>query len=219
MRAAGADVWEGRWVVVVLDDGGFDAASVAPSFDEAVAALSGVRMIGVDMPVGLPPDGARRRCDELARRFVGERRSSVFWTPCAALLGASTYADARALATTRGWPGVAAQAYALKKKILEVQDVAREDPRVVEVHPEVSFAQAKGGTLAWPKTSWNGVNERMQLLLAQGVTVPSRLPAIGPAGIADVLDAAIVAWSAHRVARGVGRSMPDDPGGAPVIWR
>lgn len=219
MLAAGADVWEGRWVIVVLDDGRFDSAFVAASIAEAVDHLPEARTIGVDMPIGLPAAGGRRTCDELARQFVGPRRSSVFWTPCAEVLETRSYAAARALAAANGWRGIAAQAYALKTQILAVQHVARRDDRLVEVHPEVSFAAANGTTLRWPKTSWNGMHERRGILRARGIELPPRLDHLGSAGSPDVLDAAIVAWSASRVARAVGEPMPPDPDAGPAIWR
>lgn len=223
VSVAGADVWAARWVVVVLAGGAFESAQVTDGIDEAVDRMADAQVIGVDMPIGLPGPGERRPCDELARRFVGPRRSSVFWTPCRDLLEAPTYAAACALARARGWPGIAAQTYALKRQILAVERVAAHDDRLVEVHPEVSFAEAKGTVLSWPKTSWNGMQERQAILRSRGIDLPPLSEGLGRAGTADVLDAAIVAWSAWRVATGGARSLPDGPdgatGGSSKMWR
>jgi hypothetical protein len=55
MRVAGADVWKGKWVVVVLDDGLFTRAFVESTLEGAVGELSDAMAIGIDMPIGLPP--------------------------------------------------------------------------------------------------------------------------------------------------------------------
>lgn len=217
---AGADVWKGKWVVVVLDDGRFSRAFVAPTIDEAVAELADHAAIGVDMPIGLPPAGESRPADNEARVFVGPRRNSVFTTPPAELLECASAAEANTLATSEGWPGISSQAFSLKKQILDVQPLAEADERVWEVHPEVSFAEANGGVpLAWSKTSWNGAELRLRILDSQGITVPRDLGPAGAAEVPDVLDAAIAAWSADRIARGVALSFPSGAQRIGAIWR
>jgi len=220
VRVAGADVWKGKWVVVVLDDGRFTGAFVAPTIDEAVADLADCAAIAVDMPIGLPSAGVSRAADGEARVFVGPRRNSVFTTPPADLLECASAAEANTLATSEGWPGISSQAFSLKKQILAVQPLAEADERVWEVHPEVSFAEANSGVpLEWSKTSWNGAALRLRILEGQGVTVPQDLGPAGAAEIADVLDAAIAAWSADRIARGVALSFPSDALRIGAIWR
>jgi predicted RNase H-like nuclease len=219
MQVAGADVWKGRWVVVVLEDGRFDRSFVAPTIVEAVSELTGAAAIGIDMPIGLPHDGARRPADVAAREFVGPRRNSVFFTPSAEVLDRATLTEANGLARSQGWSGITAQAFALKKQILAVEPVAVADERIWEVHPEVSFAEASGATLEWPKSCWNGVALRRGILEAQGVVLPDDLGPGGVAAVADVLDAAIAAWSAARIAGGRGRSFPEDAQRIGAIWR
>jgi predicted RNase H-like nuclease len=121
MQIAGAEVWKGRWVVVVLDDGRFIRAIVAPTIEEAAAELADVAAIGIDMPIGLLAAATRRPADFAARDFVGKRRNSVFFTPLAELLEKATPAEANVLARSQGWPGIAAQTFALKKQLLAVQ--------------------------------------------------------------------------------------------------
>jgi predicted RNase H-like nuclease len=54
--------------------------------------------------------------------------------------------------------------------------------------------------------------QRRRLLAGAGITVPDDLGPPGElAGVDDVLDAAVVAWTASRAARGVARSLPDPP--------
>jgi predicted RNase H-like nuclease len=104
--------------------------------------------------------------------------------------------------------------------ILEVQPVAQQDSRVYEVHPEVSFVQANSGmALRWAKASWNGVTLRRRILADHGIVLPDDLGETGAAGIADLLDAAIAAWSAARIAGGKAEAMPDRTSRVGAIWR
>jgi predicted RNase H-like nuclease len=213
MLVAGVDACRGGWIAVVLDADQFADSISAPTFVELLRRVADTRVVGVDIPIGLPSDGVRA-ADVAARVFVGPRRSSVFPTPPRAALVAATYAEARAVL-----PSLSAQSFALGKKILEVEACLEE--RVIEVHPEVSFAALAGRPLRNSKRSWNGQMERRLLLASAGIELPDELTA-GHTAADDVLDAAIVAWSAARKERGEAATLPVDPpvqDGRPVaIW-
>jgi predicted RNase H-like nuclease len=187
--------------------------SLAASFAEVVSGLRDATVIAVDIPIGLPSEGARA-ADIAAREFVGPRRSSVFPTPTRAALAAANYAEARSVL-----PSLSAQSFALGAKILEVERCLSE--RVFEVHPEVSFAALAGRHLRYSKRSWNGQMERRRLLGAEGIDLPDELDG-GEAAVDDVLDAAVAAWSAGRKSRGESQTLPAEPpvqDGRPVaIW-
>jgi predicted RNase H-like nuclease len=210
---AGVDACRGGWVAVALKDGQFADSLLAQTFPQLLRALADAEAVGVDIPIGLPSEGVRA-ADLAAREFVGPRRSSVFPVPPRAALVAATYAEARAIL-----PSLSAQSFAIGKKILEVESCLEE--RVFEVHPEVSFAALAGQQLRHSKRSWNGQMERRRLLAEAGIELPDELMA-GQAAADDVLDAAIVAWSAARRASGTAATLPADPpvqDGRPVaIW-
>jgi predicted RNase H-like nuclease len=96
-HVAGADVWKGQWVVVVLEDGRFRSAFVRPTASDVLDALEGVEVLAFDIPIGLPKGNDHRGCDAAARVFVGPRSSSVFPTPPRAVLEAPTYREANRL--------------------------------------------------------------------------------------------------------------------------
>jgi predicted RNase H-like nuclease len=220
VRVAGADVWKGRWVVVVLKDGSFDRTFLSPTIEAVVDELTDAEVIGVDMPIGLAESGQHRPADLEARAYVGPRRHSVFMTPSIELLEAPSHRDANDLAKAQGWSGISAQTYALKAMILQVQPVAARDTRIHEVHPEVSFVQANDETaLPYSKASWNGVTLRRRILADQRIILPDDLEDTGRAGMADILDAAIVAWSAARIAARTAESLPDGATRSGTIWR
>jgi predicted RNase H-like nuclease len=219
---AGIDGYRRGWVAIVLRDGAFDAAVAAHGLAEIVARVPAAIIIGVDIPIGLPASGPRP-ADVEARRFVGPRRSSVFPTLPRAVWEAPDLASARRLHLQLSGRSVSAQTFALRERVLEADAVAQADPRLREVHPEVSFRALAGQPLPTPKSSWSGISLRRGLLLGAGIALPDDLGDAGSAGIDDVLDAAAVAWSAHRVAVGEAASFPQEPTAGPdgiaaAIW-
>ena len=212
MLVAGIDVWRKRWVAIVLRDGRYEHAVVESELDTLLAALAGMAAIGIDMPLGLTSGTMRRKADDEARKFVGPRRgTSVFPTYPREVYEALNYDAARetCLKLTEG--SISRQAYALGERILELERTVERQREVREVHPEVSFREMAGRHVSWPKSSWNGLHERRQLLLDQGVRIPIEIKAIGNAGAEDVLDAAAAAWSAERIAQGTARTLPNQP--------
>lgn len=208
--AAGIDGYRRGWVAIVLRDGVYEAAWAMPDLPRLVARLAMAQTIGIDIPVGLPERGPRR-ADVEARRFVGPRRSSVFPTLPRAVWQAPDLAAARRLNLEINGRSVSAQTFALRERVLEADAVARVDPRLREVHPEVSFRALAGQPVALPKSSWSGISFRRGLLLGAGIELPDDLGDAGSAAIDDVLDAAVVAWSAHRIATGEAASFPAEP--------
>jgi predicted RNase H-like nuclease len=208
--ALGVDAARGGWIAIALEDGRFADAALERRFPALLERFQDAVVVGVDIPIGLPEPGTRRRADIEARAVVGARRSSIFFTPARIALEATTYRAARDAV-----PSTSAQGWSLRTAILDVDRVI--DDRVREVHPEVSFAVLAGGPLAFAKRTWNGHRERFRLLRSAGIRIPERLDA-GLAAADDVLDAAVAAWSATRVARGEHITIPADANpGEPVI--
>lgn len=208
------------WVGIVLDVGGFVSVRTG-NLRELIDWAEPVALIGIDIPIGHVPAGSRR-ADVEARRFVGPRGSSVFGAPRLEALAGGSYRDANAELVAAGVPKMSRQAWALLPKMAEAADVAAHDHRVFEVHPEVSFCALGGEHLQWPKKSWNGLNERRRLLVDAGIDLPEQMADLGSVVADDVVDAAVVAWSARRIAAGTARTLPDPPeehGGRKIaIW-
>jgi predicted RNase H-like nuclease len=215
----GVDWYKAGWVAVVLEDA--PRVLVGPDLETLIAQVDGAACVGVDMPIGLPE--TVRDADLQARAFVGPRRNSVFMTPPAAVLEAPSYAEANVIAAGRlDGKKISQQAWALRHNIARVAAVAARDDRLIEVHPEVSFcAMRDGDHLAYAKTTWNGQALRRAALASHGIVLPEQLDE--PAGgvpPADVLDAAAVAWTARRHARGESESLPPgwERGRPGAIW-
>lgn len=243
-QVAGVDGAAGGWVMAVTgaEDGSPVEFSLWDSFAElwAEARLRPLAAVGIDMPIGLPNTSVRS-ADVAARRLLGPRRSSLFWSPPAAALDAKHYDEANRASREHLDIGLSKQAYNLLPKIREVRSVLvpadfgdRALPRAAEVHPELSFAvmaatlQSSDGEesslsapLTHPKRRQAGVAERLALLGScfAGITDSAVLrPLAGPPhpGLDDLLDAAAAAWTARRIAAGNAVHLGASDGLAPV---
>ena len=210
----GVDGCRGGWVGAVLVPGApRPRVVVAPTIVELVEAVRGevdVKVVGIDIPIGLPDSGIRQ-ADVLARRELRGGASSVFTTLTRSAYLAPTRAEADPVNRDLSGQGVGAQAFSLRAKVLEVDSWVRSRPtvEVLEVHPEVSFAAMTGRTLPGKRTA-EGQQARLEALAAAGVARPSVLGGSGYA-VDDVLDACAVAWTAARRASGLSRTLPDPP--------
>lgn len=222
--AVGIDGSAAGWFAVVLADARPPAGLAAASLEEIAAAVPEAEGFGIDMPIGLPIDG-HRAADVEARRFLGPRRASIFFTPVRPAVEAPTHEQANAASVRLTGKGVSRQAWALRRKILEVETFAREaSVPVWEVHPEVSFTALTGRPPQASKKTWTGLRERQRALEGAGISVDGFDAAGARTAADDVLDAAAAAWSTLRLLRGSGRSLPavpprDPESGRPVaIW-
>jgi predicted RNase H-like nuclease len=215
MLVVGLDGCVNGWAAVCLEDGAFADAAVLPIAADALSHWPDLAVLAIDIPIGLPGRDVPypRQADMEARKRLLNRRSSVFLTPRREVLMEETYPAALARSLELAKAGLSRQSYALRSKILEVDELARSEPRVREVHPEVSFLEMAGHSItAWyKKRTWNGLAQRRACLERAGITVPDHMDGGGLAGADDVLDAAAAGWSAWRIATGRARTLPDPP--------
>lgn len=208
MAVLGVDGWRGRWVAARLDGRTVTLAVLDDA--AAVLAVPDVTVVGIDMPIGLSDDGVRA-CDVAARRSLARAASSVFPAPVRPVLGASTYDEARSVSLAASGRSLSMQTFGLVPAVRSVDDALGDppDPRVHEVHPELSF-RALDGRVADRKASVAGLAQRIRALESvMGVLdalagVPAWMPAV------DALDACAAAWSAQRIADGRAESVGDE---------
>lgn len=192
---AGVDGCRAGWIVA--SRAGID---IVDRLDDVIATQ---HVIGIDMPIGLPPRWARS-ADNEARAALGTRRSTIFDTLPRPLLDQPTHAAANALSRRLFDRGISVQSWNLAPKIREVDALMNPDleTRIVEIHPECAFMLMAGRPLVSKHTA-DGVEERSRLLADR-----FDLPKTTPLGAArhDLLDAYAVLWSAERFATGRYRS-------------
>ncbi len=225
-RVLGVDACRAGWVGIALTGDRVDAYQTRTIADlvTTVTADGPLAVIAIDIPIGLP-DNSRREADVEARRAVGALASSVFMTPVRGALEFHDHGSASAHNRARAGEGMSIQAFGILPKVREVDVWLPDAPcRVVEVHPEVSFAALAGAPLGVRKHTWAGARRRHRLLTEAGIVLDDIGDPGTKAAVDDVLDAAVAAWTARRVAQGTATSLPQTPetftdGVASAIWR
>jgi predicted RNase H-like nuclease len=218
MLIAGVDGCRAGWVVAFAQpatDGRLTLRGIAVSgtFAAVLHATRECEAVALDMPVGLSESG-RRRADEEARRLLGPRRSSVFPPPARQVLeAASSYRDANALSRAACGLGLSRQAFNILPKIVEVDACMSPElqSRIVEAHPELCFRQIQGSPLAFAKRHPSGRSERLRVLDRVYCDTLAEVPPPAGAAADDLLDAAVLAWTAARVACGDANRVPAEP--------
>jgi predicted RNase H-like nuclease len=202
-RCLGLDGARDGWAAALVEDGRVRWLR----FGHVTEALAlEVEAVGIDMPVGLPATG-RRDCDLLAKTLLGRAHARVFLAPPRGVLDAADYPEANRLhRRLADGLGLSVQTWHLTPKVREVDAVA-DDPRLVEVHPELSFAELAGTAALPSKKTAAGRALRVETLRRW---LPDLALGDVPAGD-DGLDALAVAWSAERWLAGTARTLPDDP--------
>lgn len=219
---AGVDGCRAGWVVVGLPL--HSAArcsyrlSVCASLRDILALVPGFEVIAIDMPIGLldTPQPGGRLCDRQARRLLGRRASSVFTPPCRPDIAATTYEQVR-------HHGISRQAFGILPKIREVDACLTPalQHQVYEAHPELAFCALAGQPMQHNKKTQAGRAEREQALARLGPPYGHALAQAFRNMLAaytrtqvvadDLLDAAVLAWVARRLAHAQGQRLPTCP--------
>lgn len=188
-----------------------DLRSIFASLESADAQAA------IDIPIGIPDNGARS-VDYAARALLGSpRSSSVFPVPCRPTLTATTYAEPCAINRRASVDGkaVSQQLFAMLPKMRAVDALMRSalQVRVRECHPEVCFAMLSGmgHGLAHSKKTPEGEAERTSLL--SRFLPPFQIGAIratvgAGADRDDIVDALVCLVTAHRIASGAATTLP-----------
>lgn len=214
----GADGCRNGWVVVIMDTATFELTAGVLSTSQLVDSC--FELIGIDIPIGLPEKGARE-CDLAARRLLGHpRASSVFPCPVRGAIRARDWEEACYLTSRIDGRRVTKQAFGIFKKIREVDQILAETPqlakKILEVHPEVSFAKWGGGKpMAYGKKTLDGKLYRQALIareFGEGKfeMLKSNLWGLG-VGADDLADAFAALWSIRRHWSGVAKNLPAHP--------
>jgi len=196
----GVDGWRGAWVGALLD--GRSVTLLALPDVAAVLAVPDVDVVAIDMPIGLSDDGARA-CDVAARGRLPGAASTVFPAPVRSVLHATTYDEARTTSLAASGRSLSVQSFGLVPAIRSLDDALGDppDPRVREVHPELSF-RALDGRVTDRKASGRGLAQRIRALERVMDVLDALADDRVGLPVVDALDACAAAWSAKRIADG-----------------
>jgi predicted RNase H-like nuclease len=214
---AGVDGCRAGWIVMLLQRTGRaweHQITLCLTFADVLALDPAPAVIAIDIPIGLldKPQLGGRECDRQARKLLGRRASSIFTPPTRSMLKATHYEHVR----TRG---LSIQAFNLLPKIREVDQLMTPtlQQRVHEAHPELAFMSLAGAPMQCNKKTREGREERLHTLgkVFRGIrrTFESACMAFKRSEVAmdDLLDAYILAWTAHQVANGLANRFPANP--------
>jgi len=225
IRVAGVDGYKAGWVAVIrnLGDPADMRLQVFPAFADIVNFRPELKIIAVDMPIGLPdrigPTG--RGPERAARKHLGERQSSVFSVPSRAAIYEDDYPKAcdTALTTSEPPKKVSKQCFHLFPKIREIDALMTPEleARVHEVHPELAFWRLNDEReMSLPKKVKSranpaGLDQRRDLLVSKGLPKDflGQPPPRG-CGRDDLLDAAANSLIAERIFMGLAEPFPKD---------
>lgn len=217
------------WVTVSLRDGQLHLIHLVTDLDALLTEQKDADVIAVNLPLGHDdPDGSRnkgwRACDRAARDYLGAHEDLVEAVPPWEVFKAETFEEARERSRARGWPEPGESHWAVRERIETLNDAIEDDPRFVEIHPEVTFTsilrQLKGSqeTLNRRPKSWPGQYERLSLLHVAGLRPMRSFGGVGRANPEDVLAATAAAWTANRVAKDKAGTLPEGKLDRPCIW-
>lgn len=202
MRVAGVDGRRGGWVAAIVEtDATHRLVSLKYLPRLAPLVLDDAAAIAIDMPIGLS-DSSPRECDVAARRLLRPHGARVFPAPPRVALDfPADYAAACEASRRATGKALSKQTWNLLPAIAEVDHLAA-DCRIVECHPEISFALMNGHPLDESKKTPRGRAVRLDLLRRWLPDLDD--PQYGD----DGLDALACAWSAARIAQGEGITLP-----------
>src|SRR5208283_3813221 len=166
---AGIDGCKGAWISVSMEtDSRHLFWSKHYLLSDLLEQIGTAKIIGIDIPIGLPEKGSRA-CDLEARRLLKKRGSSVFPAPILAVLGANGYESACDIRSGIEGKKMSQQAWAIVPKVGEVDLLLRQRPEyrpvLHEVHPEVSFYfMGNNKPNSYSKKKGLGMDERIKKL-------------------------------------------------------
>lgn len=209
----GVDWGSGCWVVVATDGNDVDITT-EPSILNVWNRHEKADSILMDIPIGLP-ETSPRACDERAKEFPANRRSSVFSVPCRDAVETRDYDCAR----KKNGRSLGSQSWGLIPRIREIDTFlsihSEAEDRIYESHPEVCYGQftkQEGVESIGSKQNPDGIDDRIDLLEMVNEGFGSEVrefinerrdgaawhQRIQSGRIDDVLDAAVLALTAKE---------------------
>ncbi len=167
----GVDGCSAGWISVALTADFNWELKIIRSVRELIELYLDAELILVDIPIGLRDKGPEPRlCDVEARKLLTRiRSSSIFPTPCRAVLGADSYQKAKKININLTGKGLSKQTWFITSKIKDVDLLLQNNKRarkiIVESHPELCFMAFNDNLpLRSYKKTDKGLKERLNLL-------------------------------------------------------
>jgi predicted RNase H-like nuclease len=173
-------------------------------------------ILGIDMPVVLS-EVIPRQADQLARKLLSKKASSVFTAPTPEMLDQPNYEKASLVSKRLFGKSMSLQSWYLFPKIKDVQTmIHHEDMQIYEIHPELSFrAMNNEQVILESKKTQEGFALRKALLsmhfknfIFEDIRNQHARKDVMDN---DILDALAVLWSAKRIQSNQASYLPQAP--------
>lgn len=167
----GVDGCSSGWISSYKEDQIKWKFAIFPTIERLWNAFSNVKLIMIDIPIGLRDKGNEPRlCDKEARKYLTRSRSSsIFPTPCRSATYAASYILANKLNRESTGKGLSKQTWNITGKIREVDVLLRNDSKArhifIESHPELCFAALSNSIpMKHYKKKEDGIKERLLVI-------------------------------------------------------
>lgn len=173
-------------------------------------------IIGIDMPVILS-EVIPRQADQLARKLLSKKASSVFTAPTPEMLEQPNYEKASLVSKRLFGKSMSLQSWYLFPKIKDVQTmIHHENMNIYEIHPELSFrAMNNEKVILESKKTYEGLAIRNSLLAIhfKHFIFEEIRNQYAKKDVMDndILDALAVLWSAKRIQSNKASFLPQVP--------
>ncbi len=214
----GVDGCTGGWIAAILENGKLRHER-HPSLRELTRRCPSFSCLLIDMVIGLRNSPQQIRPDDLARKELGWRGSTVFPVPSRAAVYAENEEEQKKANLLTLGKSLSRQTINIIPKIRELDEFLEENPAyrtcIFESHPELDFARLNGSVLMSRKKEDDGIHERVAVLR-------KHLPDLSVEGlqskakelkcnIDDIVDATCLAVTASLAASGQCETIPACP--------
>lgn len=214
----GVDGCRGGWIACILDHGElllkrFDSLEALvdcyPEFDAFL----------IDMVIGLRSSANQLRPDDLARKQLESRASTIFPVPCRQAVYEESEEEQKQANIQVLGKSLAKQSISIIPKIRELDEFLERHPeyrnRILESHPELVFSRLRGSVVWTRKREFTGFMERVNILdrylsgkFLTGLWEKAKEFKCNPD---DLLDAVCLAVTAVLSAHGMCETIPENP--------
>jgi len=214
----GADGCRGGWIACILDHGEMRIERY-DSIETLIQAYPEFDAFLIDMAVGLRSSADQLRPDDLARKELGPRSSSIFPIPCRQAVYAGTEEEKKQANIKALGKSLPKQTINIIPKIRELDEFLTNHPeyknRILESHPEIDFARLNGAVVLSRKKEFPGFSERAAILKKylpgesfSGMWDRAKRLRCNPD---DLLDAVCLAVTARLASQGICETIPAEP--------
>ncbi len=214
----GADGCKGGWITCILDHGKLYTER-HESMETIIKRYPVFDAFLIDMAIGLRSSAEQLRPDDLARKELGPRSSTIFPIPCRQAVYAATEEEQKQANIKALGKSLSKQTINIIPKIRELDEFLNGHPeyknRILESHPEVDFARLRGSAVMTWKKGYPGFTERAGILKKylpredfSGLWKRAKELKCNPD---DLLDAVCLAVTAALAAGGMCETIPAEP--------